>query len=124
MYLLLVRRLDAHTHKYIHTYIHTYIICIQVTELLARVRERLTEDTVLQILENTFELAVEVSIDDIPIFPRMLGGTNLIVSEVVDVLLSAVEQEVGTPRAYIEVCQHQLALTARNMSTHFHKAIP
>ncbi len=73
----------------------------------------------LQILENTFELAVEMSIDDIPIFPRMLGGTNLILSEVVDVLFSAVEQEVGTPRAYVEVCQHQLAFTARNMSTHF-----
>ncbi len=49
----------------------------------------------------------------------MLGGTNLIVSEVVDVLFSAVEQEVGTPRAYVEVCQHQLAFTARNMSIHF-----
>ncbi len=41
----------------------------------------------------------------------MLEGTNLIVSEEVDVLLSAVEQEVGTPRAYVEVCQHQPALT-------------
>ncbi len=48
----------------------------------------------LQILESTFELAVEISRDDVPIFPRMLEGTNLIVSEVVDVLFSAVEQEV------------------------------
>ncbi len=57
----------------------------------------------LQILENTDELAVEVSRDDIPIFPHVLGGTNLIVSEVVDVLFSAVEQHVGTPAAYVEV---------------------
>ncbi len=56
--------------------------------------------------------------DDIQIFPRMLEGTNLILSEVVDVLLSAVEQEVGTPRAYVEVCQHQLAFTARNNYVH------
>ncbi len=65
----------------------------------------------LQILENTVGIAAEVSRDDIPIFPRMLEGTNLIVSDVVDVLLLAVEQDVGTPRAYIEVCQHQPALT-------------
>ncbi len=41
----------------------------------------------------------------------MLEDTDLIVSEVVAVLFSVVEQEVGSPRAYIEVYMSASACT-------------
>ena len=63
------------------------------------------------------DLAIELSRDDLPIFPLVLEDSNLILSDDIDILNEALAQNSVLPRLYQEVSMSTYIIILQSLSS-------